>query len=1024
MRLLLFFFLGAMWFSAQGQKTITGTVTEEGGQPLPGVSVVILGTTTGVASDFDGNYAIQAAEGDVLQFSYIGYLQQDITVGAASTIDVVLAEDTQLLEEVVVIGYGTSSKKRLTSAVASVKGEAIDSQPVARVDQALQGRAAGVEVTSNSGAPGSAATIRIRGNSSINGNNNPLFVIDGFIVGTDFNLNNININDIESLEVLKDASALAIYGTRGASGVILITTKSGKSLPVGKPTFSVNSFVSMDQMANRIEILGGQDYVDYVNEAGQFVPGTPIDVNGTPVAIGFTDPNLPLQFEGEIPTTDWIDEVSTTGFIYNTDLSVTGRAENVNYYSSINYFNQEGLLKNSGLERVTFRTNLDFDVSDRFKLGTRLNYSTFRRENNKVNFSGIVSNVLPVRTVFDDEGNFTGTNPISGTLQRNPVADYQLRVDHELVNNLIINTYAEYELFKDFKLKTSFGATFNNFKRNEYQPGALPERILNNNIGGYGRIRTTLRKDLLSETTFTYDKEFGDHSLNVLGGFSAQKITSETTNQEAEGFPNDVVEFNNLALGSDPETYQVGSGYNQRTLTSILGRITYGYKDRYILSLVGRQDGSSVFEEGNKYAFFPSASVAWNIDEEAFLADSNTINRLKVRGSYGLVGEQGVDPYNSFDLFDPEFNYFNENLVPAVILDTPGSRGLTWETTKQLDLGLEVGLFNNRVSFEAGYYKRTTEDLLLFRDISNVAGNRVLENVGSVENRGFEFLLDTRNIDNENFSWNTTFTLTSNDSEVLDLGDEEFINIQSTGNQGGPSARLIPGEAFPIFFGAEYLGTYKDPQEIIDDQAVRAFLGSPRYRDVNEDGVINELDYSVIGSPQPDFFGGLRNNFSWKGINLDVFFQYSFGAEIFNIVTQRSLFGRGDENVDPRVLDRWREGIDETSDIPRAGTSTSLFNPNSTANIEDGSFVRLRTVTLSYDIPLKKARLDGIFKGLNIYVTGQNLWLISDFTLGDPEVNNFTSGSTNNEFGGVSQGFAAGTYPYARSIVTGVKLDF
>ncbi len=680
------------------------------------------------------------------------------------------------------------------------------------------------------------------------------------------------------------------------------------------------------------------------------------------------------------------------------------------------------MIKNSGLERVTFRTNFDVNLSKRFKFGTRLNLSTFRRENPKVNFSQIIANVLPIRTVFDEEGNFTGTNPISGTLQRNPVADYQLRVDHNLVTNIVANLYAEYELFKDFKLKTSFGGTFNFYKGNDYLPGSLPERILSNNVGGFAEIATNQTKDLLSETTFQWDKQLGDHSLNVLGGFTAQKITSEGMSSSAEGFPNDVVEFNNLSLGSDPETFQVDSGYNQRTLTSVLGRITYGYKDRYILTLVGRQDGSSVFEAGNKYSFFPSAGVVWNVDEEPFLQDSQTFDILKLRASYGLVGEQGVSTYNSFDLLDSQYVYFNEVLTPAVLLANPGTNDLTWETTKQLDLGIEVGLFKNRISFEAGYYKKTTEDLLLFRDLPNTAGNRVLENVGGVENRGFEFLLNTRNVVNDNFTWNTTFTLTSNDSEVLDLGDEEFINLQSTGNQGGPSARLIPGEAFPVFFGAEYLGTYKDPQEIVDDGAVgRAFLGSPRYRDVNEDGTINQEDYSILGSPQPDFFGGLRNRFSWKGLNLDIFFQYSFGADIFNVVTQRSLFGRGDENVDPRVLDRWVEGVNETSNIPRAGTSTSTFNPNSTANIEDGSFVRLRTLTLSYDIPLKKAGLDKVFKSFNVYVTGQNLWLISDFTLGDPEVNNF---SASNGFGSVSQGFANGQYPYARSIVTGVKVEF
>ncbi|MBJ6367011.1 SusC/RagA family TonB-linked outer membrane protein [Snuella sedimenti] len=1011
-------------FSVTAQNTISGIVTDASNIPLPGVNVIVKGTTQGVSTDFDGNFIIQASSKDVLEFSYVGFITQSVTVGANATINVSLQEDVAQLNEVVVIGYGTSNKKTLVSAVSSIKSDVLENQPVARVDQALQGRAAGVEVTSNNGAPGNGATIRIRGNSSINGNNNPLFVVDGFITGTGFNLNNININDIESVEILKDATALAIYGTRGASGVILITTKTGKRSVVGKPTIRVNSSVTTEMLANKINILGGQDYVDYLNEAGQFVPGPNIDFNGTMLPVGLTDTSLPLRYDdpGSVPTTDWIDEVTQMGTIYNTDVSITGNTENANYYSSISYFNQEGIVKGSGLERVTLRNNLDVKVTDRFNMGLRLNLSSFRKENNKTSFGQIVSSVLPIRAIYDEEGNFTGTNPISGTLQRNPVADIQLREDHDLVTNIISNAYFEYELIDDLKIKTNIGATLNYFKGNQYQPGLLPERILNNNVGGFGRVRTNQSKDILSETTVNYSKDFGNHALKILGGFSAQKITSEGTDASAEGFPNDVVKYNNLSLGSDPETYQVGTGYNQRTLTSLFGRLTYSYDDRYVLTLVGRRDGSSVFEAGNKYSFFPSAGVAWNIDEESFMENVDAINRFKIRASYGEVGEQGVAAYNSFDLFNPQFNYFNETLVPAVILAAPGSTNLQWETTEQLDLGLEIGLFNNRVSFEAGYYKKTTKDLLLFRDLPNTAGNRVLENVGSVENKGFEFLLNTINIDKNDFKWNTTLTVSTNKSKVLDLGDEEFINIQSTGNQGGPSARLMVGQPMPVFFVAEYLGTYKDPQEIIDDQAIgRSFLGSPRYRDVNEDGVINQDDYSVAGSPQPDFYGGIRNTFTYKNLSLDIFFQGSYGGEIFNTVTQRSIFGRGDENIDPRVLNRWIEGVNETSDIPRAGTSASLFNPNSTLNIEDASFLRLKTATLNYSIPVKQAGIDNTFKSLNVFVTGRNLWLLSDFQLGDPEVNSFTAGSG---FGSVSQGFAGGAYPYATSISLGVKMEF
>lgn len=1006
------------------QEIVTGKVTDQSSQPLPGVNIIVEGSNKGASTDFDGNYSIKASSNDVLQFSYLGFITQSIRVGNQNVISVTLQEDAQALDEVVVIGYGTSSKKDLVSSVSSVKAEAIENQPVTRVDQALQGRAAGVEVTSNSGAPGTGATIRIRGNSSINGNNNPLFVIDGFIVGTGFNLNNINVNDIKSIEVLKDATALAIYGTRGASGVVLVTTKNGKGQVEGKPTISVNSYVSLDQLANKIEIVGGRDYVNYINEAGQFTPGPNIDFEGTFLPIGLTNTSLPLVYNDpdNVPTTDWIDVVSQLGIKHNLDVSIKGNSEHSNYYSSINYFKQDGVIRNSGLERVVFRTNFDYDISDRFKSGIRVNLSRQKKENNKVSFGGIISSVLPVRTIYDDEGNFTGTNPVSGTLQRNPEADIQLREDHDLVTNIIANTFFEYELFKDFKIKTSIGATLNYYKRNRYLPGALPERILNNNVGGFAQINTDQSKDILNENTFTYKKDLGDHSLNLLGGFTWQKITSEGTSASAEGFPNDVVQFNNLALGSDPESYQVGSGYNQRTLVSFLGRFTYSYDSKYILTLVGRRDGSSVFETGNKYAFFPSVGVAWNVDEEKFMENIDAVNRLKFRGSFGKVGEQGVSAYNSFDLFNSQFNYFNENLVPAIILGSPGSNGLKWETTEQLDLGMELGLFKNRITFEADYYEKTTNDLLLFRDLPNTAGSRVLENVGSVENKGFEFLLNTVNVDTDKFNWNTTLTVSTNKSKVLDLGPEEYINIQSTGNQGGSSARLMVGQPMPVFFGAEYLGTYQDPQEIIDDNAIgRAFLGGPRFRDVDGDGNINQNDYSVIGSPEPDFYGGLRNTFSYKGLALDIFFQGSYGGEIFNVLTQTSFYGRGDQNLDPRVLNRWQEGVDEISNVPRAGASSSLFNPNSTVNVEDGSYLRLKSVTLSYDIPLKSAKLDNIFKSVNLYVTGNNLALFSKFKLGDPEVNNFSAGSG---FNSVSQGFASGQYPYARSIVTGIKLEF
>ncbi|MFB9052740.1 SusC/RagA family TonB-linked outer membrane protein [Formosa undariae] len=1009
--------------SVNAQQIITGSLTDNTNQPLPGVNVIVKGTSKGGVSDFDGKFSINASEQDVLMFSYVGFVTQEVTVGSQTTINLVLLEDAQLLNEIVVIGYGTATKKDLVSSVSSVKADVLENQPVARLDQALQGRASGVNVTSNDGSPGSASTIRIRGQNSVNGNNNPLYVIDGFIAGTDFNLNNINVNDIESVDVLKDATALAIYGTRGASGVILVTTKSGTKIAKGKPAISINHYSGTAVIANEINILNGSDYVDYENEAGQFVPGPGVDVNGVNVPLGMRNTSLPLQFDpNDTPNTDWLGLVSQMGTISNTDLSIAGRGEDTNYYVSLNYFNQNGILVGSGLERVTMRTNLDVKLNERLKTGVRINLSRFKKENNKVDFSGIVSAVLPIRTVYDDEGNFTGINPITAGAQRNPVADTQLREDHDLVTNVVANTYLEYEIFKDFKFKTTIGAEMNYYKNNFYISAFAPERLAVGANGGYARVNQSQSQSVLNENTFTYEKDFGKHSLKLLGGFTWQKDTSESANNSAEGFPNDAVKYNSLQTGSDASTYEITSNYSQRTLASFLGRLSYNYDDKYIVTVVGRQDGSSVFEAGNKYAFFPSVGVAWNMDNENFMDNVGSINTLKFRGSYGVVGEQGVEPYNSYNLLNSQNAYFNETLVGAVILGAAASDGLKWETTKQLDLGFELGLWNNRVNFEADYYNKTTEDLLLFSDLPNTAGARQLKNVGSVRNSGFEFALNTINISNKNFSWDTTLTLSTNNSEVLDLGDEEFIDIQSTGNQGGPSGRLVVGQPMPVFIGAEYLGTYKTAQEIIDDNRVgQAFLGSPRFRDLDGNGTINQEDYVILGSPQPDFYGGFRNTFNYKGISLDIFFQGQYGNEIFNVRSQTSFYGRSGENLDPIVLGRYIEGVNETSDIPRAGTSSSLFNPNSSNNIEDGSFLRLKSVSLGYDIPLQSARLDNVFNRLNVYVTGTNLLLFSKFRMGDPEVNNFSAGSG---FGSVSQGFASGQYPYARTITVGVKMEF
>jgi TonB-linked SusC/RagA family outer membrane protein len=994
------------------EKKVTGKITDNNGLPLPGVTVIFKGTTQGTVSDIDGNYSVDAkADATTLVFSFIGMTTQEIEIAGQTTINVEMQQDYIGIEEVVAIGYGTSKKEDLVSSVSQVKAEIIENQPTIRVDQALQGRASGVEITSTSGDPGANAVIRIRGTSSINGNNNPLFVVDGFIAGTDYNLNNLNVNDIESIEVLKDATALAIYGTRGAAGVILITSKNGKNLAKGKTQVSINQYFTYQQTANKIELADSKLFAEYRNEEGQFVPGDD--------GFGHTDTSLPLIFDdpASAPYTDWIDLVSQNGMINNTDISVTGNSDKANYYISLNHFDQEGVVRGSGIERFTLRNNIDFNLSEMFKAGVRLNISKFKKENNKVNYGDIVGSVAPIREVYNDDGSFTATNPVSGSTQRNPEADIQLRTDHDLVTNIVTNAYVEFHPIKDLVFRSSVGVELNNYKSNLYLPDALPERTVQG-VGGYAQINTNNSQSILNENTATYSMDFGDHSVKVLGGFTLQKDTYESTVQSAEGFPNDVLTFNNMAFGSDPLLNSVGSGFGQRTYVSILSRINYSYKSKYLLTLVGRRDGSSVFEAGSKYAFFPSVGLAWNVDKENFMADISTISMLKVRSSYGIVGEQGVSPYNSLAKFNNSATYFNETLVPAVLIGGLPSKDLTWETTKQFDLGIEIGILNNRYSFEADFYKKTTEDLLLARDLPGTAGGTQLQNVGSIQNKGMEVKINSVNISRRNFSWETTLTVSANRNKVLDLGGDEYINLSNPFNQGGQASRAIVGETMPSFIGATYLGTYKTQQEIIDDGRVGvSFLGGPRYVDLDGNSVINDEDKIVIGSPEPDFYGGLNNTLNYKGFSFGMFFQFSYGNQMLNGIKHRSWFGRGDAGLDPDVANRWIEGVNETSDVPRAGTSTSLFNPVSTELIEDASFIRLKTLSLGYDLPLNNMGLGNMFSRVNIYAAANNLLLLTKWKLGDPEVSNY--GSNN-----LSQGVANGQYPYAKTYTLGVKIDF
>lgn len=989
---------------AFAQRTVTGVVTDiESGTPLPGVNVIELGTTNGTTTDLDGNFSLAVGSDASLQFSYVGFQTQEIPVNNQTRIDVALATDSETLDEVVVIGYGTQRKSDLTGSVSKVGGDDLQNLPAARVDNMLQGRASGVQVSQISGEPGAATTIRIRGGNSIQGNNEPLWVIDGVIVGTDYNLSNLNTNDIESIDILKDAVAVSIYGTRGANGVILVTTKSGAG--AAGTNVSFNLYRGQQSIVTQVEFLDGQEHAAYANEDAEFRQSA-----------------LPFPNLNEVPDIDWIDQVTQSAPILNVDASVAGTSQNgqVNYYISGNYFNQDGLVRASGIEKYVFRANMDIKLSDLFKVGFRANLSSLRQENPKFNIDGLYLSTTPTRAIYDADGNFTALDPITDGISSNYEADIQLRQNHDLETNLLGNAYLEFTPVKNLIFRTTISPEINDFKQNIFNPGALPNNLIIQN-GGNARVNNSLRKSWINENTLTYNTDIGENDrLTVLAGFTLQKTQFESSFSSSQGLSNDVTGFNNLSFGADPTRNEVGSSYNAFQLVSYLGRINYSLNDRFLFTLVGRLDGSSRFAPGNQYAFFPSGAFAWRMIEEDFIQNLNLFSNLKFRASFGLSGSQAIPSYRTLAVLNAANTTFGNIERPGVVLGRPENPDLKWETTRQLDLGLEMGFFDNRLAVELDYYQKTTEDLLLNAQLPRQTGFvSKLQNIGKIENKGLELMINSANVRNNNFSWSTTLTVSGNRNQVVDLGGVDFINLVTPAQQGGVGARLIVGESVPVFTGVNYLGTWKS-QEEIDAVGLGGNhdVGGPRFEDTNGDGQITEEDFIVLGSPQPDFYFGIGNTFTFNKFELDIFFQGTQGNEVFNSLTQTALFGRPETTKYKETLNRWTPE-NPTSDIPRAGTVAALSEVyNNSAMIEDGSHIRLKSLRFGYTFSGEQLGLRGV-QGINVYITGSNLFVLSDFRLKDPETSQFGRNSDNLSFG-----FSRGQYPSSRIISVGARVDF
>ena len=981
-------------------QTVSGIVIADG-QPLPGATVLVKGTATGTTTDFDGNFTIAANSESTLVISYVGFSSKEVLVGNQTQINVTLETDNKL-DEVVIIGYGTQRKSDLTGSVSSVSAEDLTAIPVARVDQALQGRASGVQVTQTSGAPGAGTVIRVRGGNSITGSNEPLWVIDGIVVGTNFNLNNINSNDIKSIEILKDASSIAIYGSRGANGVVLVTTKNGAGAGTGKPQISLNMYTSTQMLPEIPDRLSKLEQIEYTNESARF----------RSAAEPF--PDDPSTY----PNNDWVDLVLGSAPIFNTDLSIAGATDNVNYYTSLNYFNQEGIVESSGIEKYIFRTNLDIKLSDKVKTGFRLNYSRLEQDNALASFSQAAFGILRTQPAFNDDGSFNGFNDVVGSPFSNPLANRELNTNETFTNNLLATVYVEYSPAPKWTIRSTFSPEFNNTKQNIFRSSQAPDLLSIGDTGqGSASVRTVNTNGWNNENTIQYQSDFGeDHSITALAGASFQKVSTEIAEAEAFGITSDATGFNNLN-NSDPTRSVVTSDFSGFQIASFFGRINYAYKDKYLFTLVGRTDGSSRFAEGNKYAFFPSVAGAWKISEEDFMQDQNVFQDLKLRASWGKSGNQAIDPYSTFGLLTEANTTLNGAEVPGLTLGRPSNPNLQWETTSSFDIALEASLFGGKVFTEFNYYYKKTEDLLLDVTIPRQTGfNSQLQNIGSLQNQGWELLVNSTNVSTSNFNWNSTVTLSANKNEILDLGGVDFIDIVVDPIIGSGNTRLIVGESVPSFTGVRYLGTWKSQAEIdasgrTDPQVV----GGSHFEDLNGDDIASTEDAVVLGNPLPDLIFGFENNFSYKNWDFSFYFQGTLGNEVYNLSMRNNYFNRGETVKFGELRNRWT--VDNpTSNIPRAGSDSVTNTPSNSEYVEDGSHLRLKNVRLAYNFPVEKMGLNGI-NNATVYFSGTNLLLFSKTRLIDPEASAF--GRSN-----IAQGYISAQYPNPRVLTLGLNVTF
>ena len=1050
--------LGLILFSVSfvlAQVLVKGTVKDNLGEGVPGASVQVKGTSQGTITDLDGKFAFNVANKNAtLVISFIGYVTVEQKVDTQKPMVITLREDTKTLDEVVVVGYQEVRRKDLTGAVAKANLDEVLTAPVASIDQALGGRIAGVNVTSSEGMPGSNMNIVVRGNNSLTQENSPLFVIDGFPVEDASAASTLNPSDIESLEVLKDASATAIYGARGANGVVIITTKKGK---IGKPQLSYDGSFGVQHTTRTIPMMDAYEFVKLQNEMYPQITARTYFMNSEGKHWGQEDYR-------NIPQYNWQDEIFQTAWQHNHTVRLAGGTEGVRYNASLSYFDQEGILLKTGYERMQGRMNtvvrrnklnmsLTANYSRSIQTGSTPSATSYNGMNNLFysvwGYRPVTAPDKPLSSLMDtiiDE-----TIDSSNDYRFNPIMSLKNEYRKNYINNLQMNGFVEYEIIKGLKLKVSGGYTFDSRKQDSF----------NNSKTRYGgptssdkvnaQVVRSERLTWLNENTLTYQTNIKKkHFFNALAGITFQNSDYETYSFRTTHIPNESLGMAGMSEGQVGATTSAKSSWS---MLSYLGRLNYNYKSKYYATASFRMDGSSKFNKDNRYGYFPSASLAWNFTEEDFMAPlKKIISNGKLRASWGLTGNNRIGEYDYYALLavlkSRVGSYTSNNSIPSgvypfdndatnvcIVTTSLPNKDLKWETTEQWNLGVDLGFFDERIGVTVDIYRKTTRDLLLDASLPYSSGYySAIKNVGKVRNDGLELSLNTTNIKTRDFKWSTNFNISFNKNKVLALAENQTALLsfaqfdQKYNSQSSYIAKV--GNSMGLMYGYVYEGTYKydDFNKSGSSYSLKPGVpyfstenktqpGMPKYADLNGDGVIDSNDRTIIGRGLPIHTGGFTNSFEYKGIDLSIFFQWSYGNDIMN--ANRLFFESGNNksrelNQYASYINRWTPENPD-SDIPSA-TDSGSNRVFSSRIVEDGSFLRLKNVTLGYTFPgqlTKKWKIDKA----RVYVAAQNLWTWTGYSGYDPEVSVRNSSA-------LTPGLDYSSYPRAYSISFGVSLGF